>query len=114
MPTRRAVSRVEVIVVLLLILVLLGLVLSALGKVRIAADQARCKNNLKQFGFGIQNYYDSCGNLPLIAEQGEGSTGRGRPSFFASLVPFLESTSYGYPANQSAEKYHAHSSIQFT
>ena len=112
---RRGLSRVELLVILAIIGLLAGIVLIAFGLLRDSSNAMHCKNNLKQLGLGIHNYHDTTGELPPLADQGERTqTGRGLPSVFANLAPYLEATAYVFRPREPAENYHGHSSLEFT
>src|SRR5262245_36837843 len=107
---RPGLSRADVLVALLIVVVAAGLLLPAVAQVREAAAAASCRLNLRQLGVATHNYADSADRLPPLVDQGDGAiTGRGLPSVFANLIPFLEATPEMFRPERPPEYYHAHS-----
>lgn len=111
--------QLQALILLGIVLVVGGLIVAAVVRMRQEAARMQCGNSLRQLGNAVANHQDAMGQLPPLVDQGEGSpTGRGLPSVYWTLIPFLESTWRLYdpssPDKASAERYHAHSSAAFT
>lgn len=83
--TRKAITLLEVLVVLAVIGILIALILPAVVASREAARRVRCASNLKQIGLAINSYAAANGVLPL------GYTGPGNGfSFLVEILPYLD------------------------
>jgi prepilin-type N-terminal cleavage/methylation domain-containing protein len=86
---RRGFTLIELLVVLAIILVLVGLLVPAVQRVREAANRAKCSNNLKQIGLAMQGYHAAYGHFP----SGTGLAGEyWTPGWTATILPYLDQT----------------------
>jgi len=90
---RAAFTLIELLVVIAIIAVLIGLLLPAIGKVRDAAAQTQCKNNLRQLAISVHNYAgDNQGMLPCNGTPGANyaNTYPGTWSWLTRVLPYVE------------------------
>jgi type II secretory pathway pseudopilin PulG len=93
MSRRSGITKVEVLVVALILFILAGLLLPWTVQVR-DGDSARSRsmNNLKQIALACHNYNDAYqGKLPPLTDVGNGApTGGGLQSLFFNILPYIE------------------------
>lgn len=85
--TRRGFTLIELLVVIAIIAVLVGLLMTAVQKVRDAANRAKCANNAKQVLIATHSYASNNNStLPSLQVQigGKGYT------YFRFILPYLE------------------------
>jgi prepilin-type N-terminal cleavage/methylation domain-containing protein/prepilin-type processing-associated H-X9-DG protein len=86
---------IELLVVIAIIAVLIGLLLPAVQKVRDAAANVQCKNNLKQLALAAMSYHDANGNFPAgsVCRQGVGPFAKSvsyYDTWAISILPYIE------------------------
>src|SRR5580704_17325920 len=93
MSRRSGITKVEVLIVILILFILAGLFLPATMKVRDGDSAwARSRNNLRQIALACHNFNDAYqGKLPALTDVGNGApTGRGLQSIFFNILPYIE------------------------
>jgi competence protein ComGC len=87
-PVRRAVTLLEVLVVIATAAVLFGLLLPAILSVREAAQIAQCQNNLHQLGISFHSYEADVGKMPPYTTGYPPGTPHG--NWLSYLLPYLD------------------------
>jgi len=89
--SRRAVTLVELLLVVGLLALLIGLLLPAVQKVRESAARVTSANNIKQIALACHQHTDDHGGvLPLEKHRMQLRRGEGNATVFTVLLPYIE------------------------
>jgi prepilin-type N-terminal cleavage/methylation domain-containing protein/prepilin-type processing-associated H-X9-DG protein len=109
MPRRTAFTLIELLVVIAIFAILIGLLLSAVQRVREAAARLQCANNLKQIGLAAHAFHDANKRFPpavLIPYANEesdpfcgGAAYPFGPNWAVFLLPYVEQEALYKQAN---------------
>ena len=103
---RRALTLLELLIVMLIVSVLLVLAVVMIQRAREASRRMQCTNNLKQLGLGVHTFHDSTKQLPKANYQpqfcreeffNEETGGYGNRELYGIvtvLIPYIESSPY--------------------
>ncbi|MFM8271927.1 MAG: DUF1559 domain-containing protein [Gemmata sp.] len=90
MPSRRAFTLIEILVVIAIIAILIGLLIPAVQKVRGAAARIKCQNNLKQIGLACHSYESANGRFVPAGVYPPNAVAGDAWAHFTRLLPLIE------------------------
>lgn len=99
---KNAFTRIELVVVVMIIALLMGLLLPSIQMARASADKDMCKRNLADLGRAMLNYESFHGALPPSAVQAAGSR-RGWATF---LLPHIEQDTLAQDFHPNVDWFH--------
>ena len=89
-PRRRAVTLIEVLVVISIVGLLIGLTTSAVQRVRASAKRTQCQNNVRQLALALHSYHGVHSRLPSGMTYRDGKDPQPFLSWLARVLPHLE------------------------
>ena len=97
----KAITLVEVLVVIAIVALLIGITVPAVQGVRAAAARIGCMNNLKQMGLALHQYESAHAVLPPGCSSGKGVDPDPYMTWMTRLLPFLEQDALWYESIQA-------------
>lgn len=104
--TRRGITQVEVIAIIIIVLLLLSIVLPAMVTTRISSRQFECANNLKGLALATTGFAVSQGGkIPLLSEPAPGLASEIECIWTIQLLPFMDNAgAIEYITEQKTQK----------
>ncbi len=104
---RRGFTLIELLVVIAIIAILIALLVPAVQKVRAAAANIQCTNNLKQLALACHNYHDANKKFPpaVLIQNGVNATTATQnfgPNWVVLILPYIEQGTMWTPAVQTS------------
>jgi prepilin-type processing-associated H-X9-DG protein/prepilin-type N-terminal cleavage/methylation domain-containing protein len=90
---RRALTLLELLVVIGIVGILIALLLPAVQRVRAAASRTQCANNLKQIGLALHLHHDTKKVFPSGVRWQKGKDAMLFSSWLAQILPYIEQQS---------------------